>query len=574
MDPRISLFDTVMKMHEAGTTKLSASDMDLISRETRSLIEKSLKNKTAAKMPEGFDEVLKTLKSEDPEAAFEAVLSFLKEKGILKDKEEKSEKKPEGKPEGKFDKGEKPAPHKEKMGPKGEEPEPGESLEHEKMESPAEEKFEHEAMPKGAQAEPMVDEAEGEEGKDRLKDIQKKVDAVPETTSVESMGMMEDKKGGKYRVLITAERNLVAQDVEKGPLFHAIPSQEYKRSPVLLKRLANQVMGTLMFQGPKAAAAFCGTTLLAGVDDDVQTTGDMPVEPNKDSVSDNAQVVSEGGVSAPPKDSLEGADNDTKEDPDKVNPTNREGRTVAKYEVVKRADTAIDGVDTDTKEKPDDAVKDVRDGAENVTKEDQKKPDEDVTKGGEVDFQSVEASYRQLYAARAKKAVEEAVKAAMDKFYACVRIASSRMRLNQDAHPFKIAAVDVLLSDNVEFTNGDAFVPMDVRTASELIELISVEGHDSFVSHLLARAADLMEKDAVYLKDVEEDLKTLAPMSVSVEPTKSAGVRKTSLRDRAIEGSLMSENRAAQRPERNKNVGVREAMVGNRLGRQLSSLKK
>lgn len=588
-DPRISLFNVVQKMHEAGVVKLSGSDLDTLNRETRDLIEKSERNsKRAAKMPEGFEEVIGKLKSAEPQEVYDMIVEFLKEKGVIKDKGEKKEDGEKPEKGEKSEKGEKPdfgkgpGPHKEMKGPKGEGPEPGESPEHEMGESPAEEKAEHEdKMPfKGAQAEPQMSEEDEalDEGKERLKELQDRVEAVPATTSVESMGMMDDKKkGGKYRVLITAERNLVASHVEKGPLFYAAPSDEYKRNTKALKRLANQVMATLIFKGPKEAAALCGTKLLAGVDEGVETTGDMPVAPNKDSVTDNAEVVSEGGLDKPEDSALAKPENDTKEDPDTVKPTNREGvRKPARYEVItKTSDTSIDNVETDAQDKPDEAVKDVRDGAENVTVEDPDKPKDDTTADGEVDFQKVEANYRQLYSSRAKKMAEDAVKEFADKFNLCVRIASSRMRLNQDSHPFKVAAADVLLSDDVEFSDGDKFVPMDARTASELIELISAEGHDTFVTHLLARAADLMDKDMKYLSDVDADLQNLAPISVPSETKVSGRTAKSSIRDKAIAGSFAANDRVlSQHPEKiNKEASVREAIVGNRLGRRLDSLR-
>lgn len=570
------LLDNVKRLHEAGTVKLSESELSTISRQTAELIEKSKRNKKAEKMPEGFGEVLMKLDEKDPESAYMDIVEFLKENGVIKDKEEKKEEHGE--------KGEKKGPHHEMKGPKEEESEKGESPMHEKMETPEEEKKEHGGMPFGggkeAQAEPEMTEEDnaGEEGsgKARLKDLQNKIDAVPATTSVESMGMMDEKKSGKYRVLITAERNLVAHQVGKGPLFHAIPNEEYKRNPVALKRLANQVMANLLYKGPRVAASLCGTSLLAGVDEGVVTTGELPIDPNKDAVTDGAETVSEGGVDAPATSALDGADNDTKEDPDTINPTNREGtRKPARYEVIKKADTSIDKIETDTQEKPEEVVKSVTDGAENVSEEDPEKPENDTTKGGEVDFQSVEASYRQLYSSRAKKLAEKAVEDYAQKFATCLRIASYRMRLNQDAHPFKVAAADVLLSDNVEFTDGDKFVPMDVKTASELIELIASEGHDQFVDHLIARSIELMDKDAKYLSDVESDLRNLAPIPVDVVQKQSSKLVKPSVREKAIEGSLSSRNRAPQRSVKtSKHAVVRESLVGNGLGRRLSSLMK
>lgn len=590
MEPRIKLFETVKRLHDAGTVKLSTSELDLISRETTDLIEKSLRNKRAEKMPEGFAEILGKLSDAEPEEAYSLVLNFLKDKGIVKDKEEKKDgDKPGEKPD--FGKGKGPGPNKDEKGPKGMGMggEPGESLEHEKKESPEEEMKEHKDMPfeKGAQSEvKMEDEADedGPEGKGRLVEMQKKIDTVPATTSVEAMGLMEDKKSSQYKVKITAERNIVAYSEEKGPLFHAIPNRDVKRNPVALKRLANKVMGILMYQGPKAAAAKCGATLLAGVDDDVQLAADVTIDPNRDGVSDNAETDAQVGVDAPAGSTLENPENETKEDPDKINPTNREamlsayraskGKKVADYEVVKKADTSIDKIETETKDGISEAPKSVTEDMDSDAREKPEGSDNDVTKDGEVDFQTVEASYQKLYASRAKKAAEEAVREATDKLLTCVRIASARMRLNQDAHPFKIAAADVLMSEDVEFTDGDKFVPMDAKTAAELIELISVEGHDGFVEHLLKRAFDLMEKDSSYLKDVEADLKTLVP--ISVEQERVSRVSKVSrLREKAVAGSL-SENRESPLPlpeKKEKSAEVRNAFSGNKLGRRLSALK-
>jgi hypothetical protein len=75
---RFSLLKTVKDLHEAGTVKLSDFDRSRIESETKDLINKSIRNRSAAKAPEGFEQVLEELRSADADEAFEVVLNFLK----------------------------------------------------------------------------------------------------------------------------------------------------------------------------------------------------------------------------------------------------------------------------------------------------------------------------------------------------------------------------------------------------------------------------------------------------------------------------------------------------------------
>lgn len=579
MSAKTKLFETVIALHNAGTVKLSASERDLISRETEDLVQKSLRNRSAAKMPEGFDEILKRLKSEDPDEAFELVVDFLTEKGVIK-----SEKKDDKKDE-KVEKDEKKEPKKEDkkdenevgkkedlFSPKEEKEHAGESskerVEHEDRETPEEEEAEH----KFAQSEVKLDDAADKEGADRLKEIQERMKAEAPTTSLGSMGIEEDKTA--YRVEITAGRNLVAFG-KKGQLFIASPNDETKANLNALRRLANKVLGLLITKGPKTAAARCGARLVAGVDEDVETTGSIPVEPENAPVTEGVETVTEEKPKVDETSVLDGGEVVTEEKPDSVTITNREARIRKLRAKIRnrRADTMIDDIDTTTSEKPGAAPTDVRDGAEDVFVDVVPKPTNDTGEGLALDFKTVEANYRKLYAARLKTALAEKQTAFADKFYTCLKIASARMRLNQDAHPLKIAAADILMSDNVEFTDGSLFKPMDVRTATEVIELISAEGHDAFVDRLLAKATDLMSKSPEYLKETAEDLETLAPSPVAVEDKMaSMPIRSQQIRRAASRGNFVDTGRGASAS--NKPGNIRDAIsFGTKIGQRARSYK-
>ena len=89
MSEKIKLFQTVADIYNRGEIELSASDRAVIEAETQDLISKSMFRRKAEKMPEGFEQILSKLKGmKDVEAqeAFDLVVDFLKDGGILKGK--------------------------------------------------------------------------------------------------------------------------------------------------------------------------------------------------------------------------------------------------------------------------------------------------------------------------------------------------------------------------------------------------------------------------------------------------------------------------------------------------------
>jgi len=81
---RIQLFTTVKNLHDAGTVDLTPQERRQIEAETADLIKRSIRNKTAMKTPEGFEEILEKLRdAKDADEAFTYVADFLKDKGII-----------------------------------------------------------------------------------------------------------------------------------------------------------------------------------------------------------------------------------------------------------------------------------------------------------------------------------------------------------------------------------------------------------------------------------------------------------------------------------------------------------
>jgi len=95
MDHKIELFRTVADIFNRGDIELSASDRSVIESQTQDLIRKSMFRRSAVKMPEDFEGCLAKLRNvEDPEEAFDLMVEFMKEKGMLS-KEDKGEAKEE-----------------------------------------------------------------------------------------------------------------------------------------------------------------------------------------------------------------------------------------------------------------------------------------------------------------------------------------------------------------------------------------------------------------------------------------------------------------------------------------------
>lgn len=521
---------------------------------------------------------------------------------------------------------------------------------------------------KGMGKEKKMLELEEEEG---LKKGQDMVDmGMGEGTPISSMQAARSKK---IKVRVTASGNLVASHEDIGPLFHAVPRNEVKKNSAALKRLANKVYGLIIFEGARVAARKCGTRLLAGVDDDIETTGGG-VPPETEGVTEEAGFDSRETPDdiSMSDESLDDADFDTQETPDKVDARRRSRKFIRKAQMLTWRDLSVvdsdgdyygplgelvelapanldnaildddgsigswdgffisapnedpdwdtpreevdwtgfeealatargggfdeedsdkeshrrpiaryrrlSGVEDDaevvTEMKPDPKPDSTSDGGETDTKEGLPSVSKDSLGDAEFDIKAVEGNYKKLYQARAKKMAEKANREFIERFAKAIKVASMRMAANMDEHPLKAAALDILTEDNVAFSNGDIYNPMDVGTATELIELFSSEGHTAFVDHLLERTADLMERTPEYLDDTYQDLKNIQPIPIQVEQgrvsRKAASHKVARERNAAHEGNvgmpLISGASAAPKSSNNVKEAIGETKVTRRLG--------
>jgi len=243
--------------------------------------------------------------------------------------------------------------------------------------------------------------------------------------------------------------------------------------------------------------------------------------------------------------------------------------------------------------------KDIFDDAENVTKDMQPaKPSGNTTDDPTFDSQDTPGSPRgdvladedndirtanlnKLYRHRLEKKLAAEKEHFVRKFTRALRLASTRMLLNHEEHPLKSAAVDVLTGEDIQFMDGQHFTGMDMATALELTELIAAEGHDRFMANMLARAADLLEKDDQYLADAEDDLKDQAPAPVgdagqaTARKSGSRNRRSSRVRREAAEGNFAVTNNGPPASGPGKvSGGIRDAVGGGTLlGRRLGRLR-
>jgi hypothetical protein len=159
---------------------------------------------------------------------------------------------------------------------------------------------------------------------------------------------------------------------------------------------------------------------------------------------------------------------------------------------------------------------------------------------------------------------KEANKAFVERFIRSVKIASKRMELNHDDHPYKAASLDVL-----------AEAGLDEDVAQELTEEISEEGHTAFVAQLLDRTAALMKKSDEYLQDLETDLEEMKPKPVEVSKASQKRSKKSeNLRKAASAGNFALSNvgsTTTRSTQQNQNVGgIRAAVGGTSISRLAS----
>jgi hypothetical protein len=615
--PQIKLLNTVKALNEQGVVELTASERDQIERETLDLIKNS-KRKRAMKAPEGFEEIIEKLQGVDADEAFKVVTDFLADKGLLESHGKAEDKADEVSGEmeevmEKAEKGDKGISEKEdkKEDLEGFEKEVPVELGmgkkdkgmDEAMESEDEEKEEHKGMPFGKEKSkgedkpfggkpmgdgpkgPMKDKKDEMKG-DLVKDLSGDMGSLKDKVIAQAMELsseekkkrmleMQEEEDGKksedmpsmgmeakVKVVVTASRNLLVVQGQK-PLFHAVVNDTIKKDPAKLARLANKVSGWLIHEGIAKTAKKCNAKLLsAGVDEGINFGGQELPEADK-GIADEGQVdaaESHEGDVAPT--SQEGASFDSQE--------KRSG--VARYTKLSQEGTSVtdDATDEIVEERADREVE-VTEGATDEIVEEREEKEENTQEDAKFDIKNLEAQYRQLYASRAKKAAEKAQESFMEKFSRCLSIASQRMLKNLVYNPYKSASADVLMSTNIQFSNGDRYAGMDEAAAVELTELVSSEGHGRFIEALLKYSIDLMAKEDGYLSDVESDLQNLAPVPVEVVASRKQASNQ-SLRDEVIEGSMaIQAKRAATSPHGNSGTGVvREALSGTRTGRRWS----
>lgn len=430
---------------------------------------------------------------------------------------------------------------------------------------------------------PGKDKEKGFPGKKptKLKDLNDK-DKGEEKITEDEMGIEKGPSTGgvlaKVKVSITPDKNIVASYANQ-PLFLAIPNAAVKRNPEKLRRAANKVLGLVIYDGPRVAAAKCGVRLMAGVDEDIILDSQAEVPANKENVTDDAETVTREEQPGDPNTALEENDTDTADKPDKVT-------AIRKRLERKRARLRRKAEDTILDDNEDLSVAtpaanpnslDVTDGSDTDTDTNYSKPS-DMLDGGETDIKSVEANYKKLYANRAKKEAAEKTKKFVNRFARCMKIAAKRMALNHDDNPMKAAALDILTADNVRFSDGERFAPMDNVTAKEIVELIAAESHDNFISHLMDRTSNLMNKSEAYLEDVEADMETQVPRDVEVEDGCDAPPKKSrksaKLRAAASEGNFNFNPNfvGSVKPAEPVNL-IRDAMGSTKIGQRTARLK-
>jgi len=416
----------------------------------------------------------------------------------------------------------------------------------------------------------------------KLKDINDK-DKGEEKITEDEMGIEKGPSTGgvlaRVKVSITPDKNIVASYANQ-PLFLAIPNAAVKKNPEKLRRAANKVLGLVIYDGPKVAAAKCGVKLMAGVDEDILLDSQAEVPANKENVTDNAETVTREEQPGDPNTALEENDTDNADKPDKVTAIRKRLERKRRAQRRRRSgDTILDDNEDLSVATPaaNPNSLDVTDGSDTDTDTNYSKPS-DMLDGGETDIKSVEANYKKLYANRAKKEAAEKTKKFVNRFARCMKIAAKRMALNHDDNPMKAAALDILTADNVRFSDGERFAPMDSVTAKEIVELIAAESHDNFISHLMERTSKLMNKSEAYLEDVEADMETQVPRDVEVEGECGAPPKKSrksaKLRAAASEGNFNFNPNfvGSVKPKEPVNL-IRDAMGSTKIGQRTARLK-
>jgi len=655
----MKLLNTVKSKYEAGEIVLADADRARIEAETKELIEKSLLNKEAGMAPEGFEELLGVLKGADADTAFQAVLDFMKDKGLVKgepgmgmDPMEKGLGMGMGKDlmgkgpgmgmglEKGLDKGLEMGMGLEKgldKDPMGKGPGMGMGLEkgldkglemgmekdlHEKMESPAEEKLEELGKDKegpemgmskeldmavdkdkpsldlGKEKEdglgkdlpkPIRKEEPEKKEKDEKKDEKKPVDLRAarekvladakmlkkeedadeeemDKVSEEEMGL---KESSIYRVKVSSAGNIVVLHKDKGPVFHAVPNDKVKSNKTALRRAANKVAGWVKYEGVREACKKSGGRWVsAGVDEGIDFGGvELPAATK--GVTEGGSTVMDTTLPEKKDTSLKEYEDDFAMEREKVTPETK----VARFELVSK-DSLDDAevVHDMHPDRPTDSVLDESEFDHGKELEDSKSTAEEA----DFDFKAAEDKFKKLYANRARKEAEDMFLSYVGKFKRCMKVASTRMRLNHDVDPFKVAMADVLINEegSIHFSDGVRYEGMEERDAVELIECIASEGHSKFIEHLFKKAEDLMDRSDEYIKDMESDIDNLVPVAVESGPRsarKQASISE-SLEDSNFELKVSAKAASTEQDFRESVRGLVNG--GFRVGTQLNGINK
>jgi len=636
---RYKLFKTVKDLHAQGKAELTASEQNQIEYQTMDLVRKSILTRQASIVPEGFEMVLRKLQTVDTQEAYDLLVDFLKMEGAIEgpdlgdkpgrgpmdgldDKPDFDDKPGRGPMDGppKIDKGPPKSPlrpdDKPEMGSKPREDKTkkflkedimkeGKTAEEEKKEEKSEkndddkDKSSKEEKEKKEEKEAVLKKAQEQEHKP-IVDLQKKEKEKGSEISIEEMGVEENPNtegagvtlpeptpsfASKVRVGITENNTLLAQHNDHGLVFHAVPKEDIRADKKAIRKLAIDLYHMIVEEGFAKAAKDCNAKMLitAGVDDDIELDNIMDVPPEKEPVTSDAESDTKDDRDDDSDSVLPKGEVDTKEKPEVVTARRKAVLRAANLKYQRRQGKDIldeaENVMADADKKPSKPSMDSTSDADTDAQEQHVTPEGNVLTDADQDFKTAQKNFSTLYKRRMAKEKETFIR----KFNKALRIAATRMALNHEEHPFKIAAVDVLAAEagEIEFTHGDVYGGMDIQAAVELTELIISEGHEPFLKALLANAADLMEKSDEYLADTEVDIRNLAPTPIgqvyaSMQKV-SSKKRSSKIRRDAAEGNFEIGNGAIASGSENllNRASFSDAVSGSTaVGRKLGRLQR
>jgi hypothetical protein len=147
------------------------------------------------------------------------------------------------------------------------------------------------------------------------------------------------------------------------------------------------------------------------------------------------------------------------------------------------------------------------------------------------------ARVEKLYKSRLANIKSEVFESLKSKFARALKLAAKRQALNLESSPMKARMFDVLTSELD--LGGDEFYPgMDPVTASTLIEA-TADGFEATASSMVDRAAELVAMSDEAFDALENDVKHLQPVGISVQALRQAKNEPSqAVRKAAVEGNL------------------------------------